>query len=216
VSRNALRARFDAENSVSGFSACSRLHLISKWPSEEVSDLRPGRSYQGEGCRFPRDVLKDDEQADEVEAESPESYADRKRITITNSPQRRRTNVANGNNDTMTKADLQDCIDQATQILTDAYIPEASREDLATAIGDAWPPSKGTPARTMFRTTTMTWTDPCPAAVSQGSGHGSRAAVSRTCASAAGRENLRVLWKPPKCGSWPRGRRRGEHEPRKI
>ena len=45
--------------------------------------------------------------------------------------------MANGNNDTMTKADLQDCIDQATQILTDAYIPEASREDLAAAIGDA-------------------------------------------------------------------------------
>ena len=45
--------------------------------------------------------------------------------------------MANGNGTDMTKADLQDCIDQATQILTDAYVPEASREDLAAAIGDA-------------------------------------------------------------------------------
>jgi hypothetical protein len=45
------------------------------------------------------------------------------------------TNMANG--DGMTKADLQDCVDQATQILTDAYTPEASREDLAAAVGDA-------------------------------------------------------------------------------
>jgi hypothetical protein len=37
----------------------------------------------------------------------------------------------------MSKGDLQDCIDQATQILTDACVPEATREDLAAAVGDA-------------------------------------------------------------------------------
>jgi hypothetical protein len=37
----------------------------------------------------------------------------------------------------MTKADLQDCIDAATQILEDPYKPESSREDLAAAVGDA-------------------------------------------------------------------------------
>jgi hypothetical protein len=37
----------------------------------------------------------------------------------------------------MTKGDLQDCIDEATQILEAAYVPEADRETLATAIGDA-------------------------------------------------------------------------------
>ena len=41
--------------------------------------------------------------------------------------------MANGD----TKADLQDAIDQATQILSDAYTPESSREDLAAAVGDA-------------------------------------------------------------------------------
>ena len=43
----------------------------------------------------------------------------------------------NGNDEPMTKADLQDCIDQAIQILSDAYTPEGSREDLAAAVGDA-------------------------------------------------------------------------------
>jgi hypothetical protein len=37
----------------------------------------------------------------------------------------------------MTKTDLQDCVDQAIDILTDAYTPESSREDLAAAVGDA-------------------------------------------------------------------------------
>jgi hypothetical protein len=43
----------------------------------------------------------------------------------------------NGDNSDMTKAELEDCIDNATQILTDAYVPEADRETLAAAIGDA-------------------------------------------------------------------------------
>ena len=44
--------------------------------------------------------------------------------------------MANGNG-APTKDDLQDAIDQATQILSDAYAPESSREDLAAAVGDA-------------------------------------------------------------------------------
>jgi hypothetical protein len=35
------------------------------------------------------------------------------------------------------KADLQDQIDQAIDVLDDAYAPESTREDLATAIGSA-------------------------------------------------------------------------------
>jgi hypothetical protein len=37
----------------------------------------------------------------------------------------------------MTRAELQDVVDHAIQILTDAYTPESSREDLAAAVGDA-------------------------------------------------------------------------------
>ena len=88
--------------------------------------------------RFLRDVLGDD-CADEVEDESVEEYADRKGITITNLGRRSSISMVNGDdgNGDMTKAELEDCIDSATQILTDAYVLEASREDLAAAIGDA-------------------------------------------------------------------------------
>jgi hypothetical protein len=88
-----------------------------------------------QAVRFLRDVVGNDDRADEVEDEDPGDYADRKGIVIANPSKRRTTNMANGND--MTKADLQDCVDQATQILTDAYVPEASREDLAEAIGEA-------------------------------------------------------------------------------
>ena len=37
----------------------------------------------------------------------------------------------------ITKADLQDQIDSAIDMLEDAYAPEASREDLADAVGQA-------------------------------------------------------------------------------
>lgn len=40
-------------------------------------------------------------------------------------------------NSTPSKADLQDRIDQATDVLDDAYTPESSREDLAEAVGNA-------------------------------------------------------------------------------
>ena len=37
----------------------------------------------------------------------------------------------------MTKAELQDCLDQVQDILNAGYTPESSQEDLAGAIGDA-------------------------------------------------------------------------------
>ena len=86
--------------------------------------------------RFLRDVVGDDDRADEVEDESVEDYATRKRLVIENTAQRRVNNVANGN-DSMTKADMADVCDQVQDILSDAYTPESSREDLAAAIGDA-------------------------------------------------------------------------------
>jgi hypothetical protein len=72
-----------------------------------------------------------------LEDESPESYAERKGIVITNSGLRRK-DVANGNgSDDMTKSELQDCVDQALDILQAAYVPESDRETLAEAVGDA-------------------------------------------------------------------------------
>ena len=93
---------------------------------------------QTKAVQFARDVLRDDDLADSLEDEDPESYAERKHISIINSPDRRGMEMASGNgNGSMTKADLADVCDQVQDILEDAYTPEASREDLAAAIGDA-------------------------------------------------------------------------------
>jgi hypothetical protein len=90
--------------------------------------------------RFLRDVVGDDDRADEVEDESVEDYADRKGLVIKNTATCVTRNAGMEGNDMAngdTKADLQDAIDQAVQILSDAYTPESSREDLAAACGDA-------------------------------------------------------------------------------
>jgi hypothetical protein len=44
--------------------------------------------------------------------------------------------MANGNG-AATKSDLQDQLDEIERILSDAYQPESSREDLASAVGAA-------------------------------------------------------------------------------
>jgi hypothetical protein len=84
--------------------------------------------------RFVRDVLGDDDRADEIGDESVESYAERKHYKIENPDWRVRTMATT---DTSTKADLQDAIDSAVEILQAAYVPEADRETLACAVGDA-------------------------------------------------------------------------------
>jgi len=83
-----------------------------------------------------RDVLGDD-RASDIEDQSPEDFADSRGVVITNN-RGRSLAVANGNGSTgMTKADLEDSVDQALDILQAAYTPEASREELAAAVGDA-------------------------------------------------------------------------------
>jgi hypothetical protein len=87
---------------------------------------------QQKAINFARNYLQDDDLADRLESESPEDYADRKRLKISNS-ERRITNMADGD----TKSDLQDAIDAAVEALSSVYTPEASREDMAAGIADA-------------------------------------------------------------------------------
>lgn len=75
------------------------------------------------------------DRADEFEHMSVDEYAQGKGLQLSNPKTTRRISMTAPQVDT--KADLQDRIDEAVGILDDAYEPEASREDLATAIGDA-------------------------------------------------------------------------------
>ncbi len=64
------------------------------------------QSRKDQAVRFTRDVLEDPDRADEIEDESLEDYAERRKFTITN-PDRRSTHMADGK----TKAELEAQID---------------------------------------------------------------------------------------------------------
>lgn len=65
-------------------------------------------SSQRKAARFVRDVLGDEERAQEIEDESPESYAARKRILIIKNPAQRRIRAMAQ----PTKAELEDRIEE--------------------------------------------------------------------------------------------------------
>ena len=96
--------------------------------------LEQVEARQRQAVAFARNALGDDDLADSLEGEDPRDYAARKGLKVSNPIKRKRT-MANGND--MTKADLENCVDQAIDILDAAYTPESSREDLAAAVGDA-------------------------------------------------------------------------------
>ena len=75
------------------------------------------------------------DRADEFDSMSVDEYAEHKGLRLTNPSrncQRRHLKMARPSN-----SDLQDQLDTIADILSDAYDPESSREDLATAIGEA-------------------------------------------------------------------------------
>ena len=82
--------------------------------------------------------IGDDDRASEFDAMSVDEYADHKGLRLTNpcqSTKRRFRTMARDSGPS--KADLQDQLDEINDILSDAYDPESSREDMASAIGQA-------------------------------------------------------------------------------
>jgi hypothetical protein len=73
--------------------------------------LEQTETAQARAVRFAENVLEDSDLADELESLTPEQYADRKGIVITNQGEMK---VANGNGDPRTKSELLDEIEEAT------------------------------------------------------------------------------------------------------
>jgi hypothetical protein len=79
-----------------------------------------------------------DEDAEAFEQMSTQEYAEHRGIELANPTTTNNERVVSIMAESgSTKADLQDAIDQACSVLEDAYTPEASREELAEAIGKA-------------------------------------------------------------------------------
>jgi hypothetical protein len=95
------------------------------------------QSRKDQASRFVRDVLGDPERADELEEESLEDYADRRKISIVNQ-RRSKQNMANGGT-SRTKQDLLDEIadlkaenqelQDALDSIADIASPEEEEED---------------------------------------------------------------------------------------
>jgi hypothetical protein len=74
------------------------------------------------------------DRAEEFDDMSVDEYAEHKGLRLSNpNPKRKRITVVMATK----KADLQDQIDRAIEVLDDAYAPETTREDLASAIGSS-------------------------------------------------------------------------------
>jgi len=86
---------------------------------------------------FERSVLHDQDRADEIEAESLESYAQRRGIPIIDNPSRqakeKRKKIDMPGSST-TKTDLENSLDQICVIAEDALSPTSTRKQLAEAL----------------------------------------------------------------------------------
>jgi hypothetical protein len=97
-----------------------------------VSNFKAARN---EACGLRRD---NPELAAEIEGESIEDYAEHRGIELLNPQERRQVqHMATAKELQAEIDDLQERVDEAISILEDAYTPEASREDLAEAAGNA-------------------------------------------------------------------------------
>lgn len=81
------------------------------------------------------DRIGQPDRAEDFRRMTAQEYAEHRGVALANPTTRRRQIMPAINSDT--KADLQDLIDDAIDTLEDAYTPEATREELAQAVGDA-------------------------------------------------------------------------------
>jgi len=79
--------------------------------------------------------IGEDDRADEFDDMSVDEYAERRGLQIANPTRKARktTMAASG----PSKAELQETIDDAIEVLDAAYAPETGREELASAVGQA-------------------------------------------------------------------------------
>jgi hypothetical protein len=167
-----------------------------------------GRKEKAVG--FTRNVLGDPDRADEIEAESLEDYAERRKVKLLNSCKRRKAIMPRT---TKTKADLE-------AEISDLQDENQDLQDQLDAIADIVAPEMKT-KKMQIQTTGMktkripTRTDSSPAVWAVAQGYAERIRprppVPREPLPASGRSRLLFLRLHPLRGSGAPGRVRGEH-----
>jgi len=106
---------------------------------KKYQTLEQVEQTKAKAARFADNDLDDPDLADDLEDESPEDYAARKGIVITNTGGKA---MANGNGDGdygfsgWTKQDCVDALQQVAQIADDGYDPMSSRKEAIQALAD--------------------------------------------------------------------------------
>lgn len=95
----------------------------------KLKTLEEVERMKEKAARFVRDVLGDDDRAEEIEDESPESYADRKRVEIIDNPERKNAPMAQP-----TKQELMELLDQVGDKVGDLLDPILSREQIVEGL----------------------------------------------------------------------------------
>ena len=77
------------------------------------------------------DRIGDTDRADEFDGISVDEYAEHRGLQVANPKRKEKKQTM------ATKAELQEQLDNINEVLNGAYTPEASREDIAAAVGEA-------------------------------------------------------------------------------
>jgi hypothetical protein len=91
------------------------------------------QSRKDKAVRFVRDVLDDPDRAEEIDHESVRDYSSRRGFTITN-PKSQECALPSAKAEV---TELEGVLGEVQDLLEEAYAPEATREELAEAIGNA-------------------------------------------------------------------------------
>jgi hypothetical protein len=108
--------------------------------SQKSKTLDQVERMQDKAVQFLRDIVGDDDKADDFDEMTAEEYATHKGITISDNPEisRRSYPMADAS-----KAELSNTLDDIQDVLDDALAPELTREELVAKVKEAYSLASG-------------------------------------------------------------------------
>lgn len=95
------------------------------------------RDRKQRAVQFLTAVLRDEQRADEVEQESLADYAARRGLTVAENPHEGKSPMASNRELQEEIRALESALESVQDVLDEVYEPESTREQLASAIGEA-------------------------------------------------------------------------------
>ncbi len=102
--------------------------------AKKVLTLQQAETAKKRAGRFVSNVMGDEDRADDIEDETLDEWLNETGRKLKSNPQRKKKTMAASN--TATKSDLQDQIDQISDMVADALDPVLSREEVVQRLQD--------------------------------------------------------------------------------